>query len=118
MEVPVRLERIGEVAVASLQGEIDMDTVSQVRSELQAALEQQPRVLVIDLSGTSFIDSSGLGALVAAARRAALAGCTFCLAGATPNVSRILAVTGLDRVWPMYESVAAATAAMARTHRP
>lgn len=111
MEAQVRVERVGEVAVVSLQGEHDLDSVAELRSQLQSALEAQPRALVVELSRTSFMDSTALGALVAAARRAALAGCTFCVADPSPNVARILAVTGLNRVWPTYESVAAAAAA-------
>lgn len=54
--------------------------------------------IVIDLSGTEFIDSSGLGALVSCLKKARQAGGDLRIAGPTPHVQTVLELTNLDRV--------------------
>lgn len=55
-----------KVAVLSVSGDVDMVTAPQVEQDLAALLEQQPEVLVVDLTEVGFFASAGLTALVAA----------------------------------------------------
>jgi anti-sigma B factor antagonist len=87
--------RPGYVLVAAA-GEIDISTVPPLRAALDSAAAVGPRVLV-DLEEVSFIDASGLGALAAAAGRAAAAGGSLHVTAASPRVRRLLKVTALDR---------------------
>jgi anti-sigma B factor antagonist len=54
--------------------------------------------IVVDLSGTEFIDSSGLGALVSCLKKARQAGGDLRITGPTPHVQTVLELTNLDRV--------------------
>jgi anti-sigma B factor antagonist len=65
-------------------------------------------VVVVDLSATEFIDSSGLGALVACLKTARQAGGDLRLAAPTEQVSMVLGLTNLDRVLRPRASVAEA----------
>jgi anti-sigma B factor antagonist len=83
-------------ALVAAAGEIDISTVSRLRGVLDTLTADGLRVIV-DLNQVSFVDASGLGALVGAAARAAAAGGSLHVTAAAPRVRRLLAVTGLDR---------------------
>ncbi|MFN8051007.1 MAG: STAS domain-containing protein [Acidimicrobiales bacterium] len=91
------VEEMGSITVQAT-GEIDVATAPQIEAELIAAIEGGSAV-TLDLSGVSFIDSSGLRALVTARQRAEEKGVAFSLAGRSPAVERLLQVTGLDGVF-------------------
>jgi len=52
-------------------GEIDTSTAEQFKQSLDAALDQHPATLCVDLAGVTFLDSTGIGALAHALHRAA-----------------------------------------------
>ncbi|MBD0291130.1 MAG: STAS domain-containing protein, partial [Thermoleophilia bacterium] len=60
----------GEGHLVSAWGEVDLYVAPELRAALLGALAEEPEVLVVDLMPVTFIDSTALGALVAAARRA------------------------------------------------
>jgi anti-anti-sigma factor len=68
LDIEVREER--GVVIAAIAGEIDVSSVAQFRARL-SELADNGGTLVVDLNRVAFIDSSGLGALVATARRIA-----------------------------------------------
>lgn len=79
-----------------------------LRSDVDAQLTAHaPRVLV-DLSATVFLDSSGLGALIGAMKAARTAGGEVRLFGVGPQVRQVLWRTSLDRVFVPFESAEAA----------
>ncbi len=108
MGVGVTVERVGAAAVASVEGDVDVLSGPTLRQQLLDAIADRPSLLVVDLSRTSFLDSTGLGVLVAIARRTRLIGCGFCLASPTSIVAKVLTATSLDRAWPVYPTVSAA----------
>jgi len=85
--------------VLRLRGELDMATAPRLRQAVQAALDADPltSTLTVDLGGISFIDSTGIGVLVAAARRAEKGDCSFVLRAPSPTVLKVLRITGLER---------------------
>lgn len=90
------IERAGEQGrvIVKLQGEIDLATVEKVNQTLSEALTSASDVNV-DLSGVSFLDSSGIRALVQAYRQAESAGARLYVTGAQDWVARVLEVTGV-----------------------
>jgi anti-anti-sigma factor len=88
-------ETVDGVAVVSVEGEVDLVTSEQLRGALLDALEESGRVTV-DLTGLTFIDSSGLSALVDAHRRARDAGGVLILRNPTPMLRRLLDITRLE----------------------
>jgi anti-sigma B factor antagonist len=93
------------IPVISAPEEIDIGNASELRSALVAATDQHP-VTVVDLSLTQFCDSSGLNVLVRALRRAQDAGGELRLVACTQPVQRILAVTGVGGVFPLFSTLA------------
>lgn len=98
----------GPVAVVSLPVEIDIANERQLDEELGAVLRAVPSVLVVDMSGTRFCDSSGVAALVRAWKRARVLEVAFRVAGPGDAVVRVLRVLGADRLLEICPSVDAA----------
>ena len=92
----VRSERRGGGVVVWLQGELDMATAGELRRALTAELDREPGAVAVDLTELSFVDSSGIGALVVASRQASDGGCAFVLHCPGRAVRRALQLTGVD----------------------
>ena len=86
---------VGAVTVA---GELDQATLPELQRALDEVIEAGSDALVVDLSDCSFIDSSGLAALVSARERvSAGVGRGFAICCGSPQVLRLLEITGLDK---------------------
>lgn len=96
-------ERNGALVVR-LAGELDLYNAHVVRNELIGAAERGPERLIVELSGVTFIDSTGLGVLIEAKTRLANRR-AFLLAGPGLETRRALEITGLDRHFGVHESV-------------
>jgi len=92
------LDRDGDTVTVALHGEVDVLNVDQVRQALAEALAAKPRQIVVDLADLSFIDSTGLGALIFGFQRSRDAGIGFRLAQPSPGVRQILVLSGLLEV--------------------
>jgi anti-anti-sigma factor len=92
-------------AVVSVGGEVDLETASQLGDHALAALQDVSPHLVLDLTGVTFMDSTGLKVLLSIQRRADLAGGSFALAGAGNSVRKVLSLTGLDQTFAIYETL-------------
>lgn len=91
------VERVDSSAVIRLAGELDGLAAPAVRRAMDRAVSMPVERVVLDLSRLMFIDSIGLGAIVAAYREAVSRGMQFRLGDpATPAVARVLHATGLD----------------------
>jgi anti-sigma B factor antagonist len=64
----IRTSQNDGTASLELRGELDIGTAPQLDEAVERALEDGCREVVLDLAGTTFLDSSGLGALIRAAR--------------------------------------------------
>ena len=103
-------ESADDVVVVVVEGEHDIYTAPTLRERLDEALERRGGV-VVDLTGATFVDSSVLGALLDARRRALDAdqGYVVCVGEQVePGVQRILDITGLVPVLPVVSDRAAA----------
>jgi anti-sigma B factor antagonist len=100
--------RMAGHTVLSVAGDLDIATTAALRIEIAKVLSATTAPVIIDLSGVSFCDASGLALLVGTQRRARLDGRTVVLAGPRPNVLKLLHITGLDRAFSVHPTLAAA----------
>jgi anti-sigma B factor antagonist len=98
-------------AVAVLPAEIDVSNADRVAGELFATIKPGVRVVIVDMTLTTFCDSSGLRAIAQAHDRAQAQDAELRLVTASPGVLRVLAVTSLDAVVPVYSRLDDALAA-------
>jgi anti-sigma B factor antagonist len=97
-EIVTSVSRADDTITVSLHGEVDVLTVDQVRVALAEAVADRPERIVVDLADLSFIDSTGLGALVFGFQRSRDEGVGFRLAHPTSGVHQILVISGLLEV--------------------
>jgi anti-sigma B factor antagonist len=83
-------------------GEIDMSTVGALRRELDTARKQVVTVH-LDLSGVTFIDSTGLHVLLEASRNSAADGWGFVLVRSSAAVQRLIEVSGTAALLPLLD---------------
>lgn len=83
------------VARLTVVGELDLSTAGRLRTTGLASLEDATTRLTIDLSGVSFIDSTGLGALVEIKNAADGRGVAFVLVAPSERVLEVLRLTGM-----------------------
>jgi anti-sigma B factor antagonist len=95
-------------AVVSGTGRLDMVAAPQLRSLVTETVAAGSTRVVVDLGGTSFIDSSGLGALIAGLKTARQAGGDLRIARAGEQVRMVLELTQMHTVLRPYETVEAA----------
>jgi anti-sigma B factor antagonist len=108
MELRIDSARDGDVCVLTLVGEVDIYTSPALKSALAAGAADGCRTLIVDLNGVGFIDSSGLGVLVGALRRAREAGGDLRVVSVQEGIARILRITGLDHVFLLHATLAEA----------
>ena len=89
--------------VVSVAGEIDLFTAPEFRAHVQRALDQDGSRLIVDLSATTFVDSSSLGVLIGAHRR--LGGAPLVVVAADRSVLKTLRITGLDGLFTVVHSI-------------
>ena len=109
MDVTVEPRTEG-VAVVRLAGRLDLSAAADVKQRLlETVVAGHPR-LVVDIGEVTFIDSSGLGALIGGLKAARIAGGSLCIARAGEQARLILDLTTLDRVLRSYPTVEEALA--------
>lgn len=103
------VKALGPCAVIRMPAELDVTNTDHARSALLAAVGAARQCLIIDMSETTFCDSSGVQALLAAYRHAAAAGTQLRLVA--PAVERILTLVGIDQLIPTHRTIESAEAA-------
>ena len=83
------------VVTLHVLGEVDTQVKANLIQAIVDVLETGPRQLVIDLAEVTFLDSSGLGALIEGYRRATAENVGYSVRGARDNVQRVLDVSGV-----------------------
>jgi anti-sigma B factor antagonist len=97
----------------TVAGDLDYHTAGRLRGTLDELPLDEAAGVIIDLSGLTYCDSTGVSVLVTAYRRARAAGRPLALAGLNPDLTRVFRVIGLDQVFATYGDVEAAAKAIA-----
>ncbi len=107
----VAVQDHGPATVVTVTGEIDLATASQLSTKLDGVDLSRP--VVVDLSGVTFIDSSGLNALVQLRQKmqATPTPSRLGVVVSRPSTRRIFEVTGLSEVFALYDTATEALAA-------
>jgi len=101
---------VGRVAVVTLPAEIDLSNAELMRQDLLSVVAEGATRVIADMTGTTFCDSAGVAALVRVVQQATARGSGLRLAASTPTVTRVLTLTGVDKLIKIYPSTAAALA--------
>ena len=93
------------MTVVTTPEEIDISNAGLLREALVSAAVAGHPVIVVDMSGTEYCDSTGLNVLVRALGRAHQAGGDLRLVMGGPGLRRVLAVTGVAGMFRIYETL-------------
>ncbi|MDU2066819.1 MAG: anti-sigma factor antagonist [Sporomusaceae bacterium] len=105
----VAVEMCSGKIVVRLEGELDLLTVKDFRDAVDSFLNSRKgSQLILNLSGLTFIDSSGIGALLGRYKKAQLLGGCVAVTNVQPQVRRILECSGLVQLFLNYETEEAA----------
>ena len=103
MNFDVKTEKLSDDQyVISLAGEVDLYTAPEFKQQLLDVIDQGGRDVVVDLSNTTFIDSTTLGVLVGGVKRLRPNGGRLSIVCSDRNITKIFEITGLDRVFTIY----------------
>jgi anti-sigma B factor antagonist len=91
----VTVEPSGETATVAISGDVDIGSAPGLREQLQRL---EARKVVVDLSGVTFIDSTGLGVLVTAIKHAKESGGQLTLRAPSRSTRKVLEITGLSQL--------------------
>jgi anti-anti-sigma factor len=108
----VRAEWHGETPVGAVHGEVDASNVAEIGVALRGLVSNHSSVLIVDLTPTSYLDSAGINLMFSLGDELRSRQLTLRLVIAPSSpIARMLAITGLDRVYPTYPTVAEALSA-------
>ena len=103
MNFDVKTEKLSDGQyVISLSGEVDLYTAPEFKQQLLEVIEQGGRDVIVDLSDTTFIDSTTLGVLVGGVKRLRPVGGQLMLVCSDRNIIKIFEITGLHRVFEIH----------------
>jgi anti-sigma B factor antagonist len=105
MELDIKSEQGADFTTVTLEGEIDVYTAPRLKEELVSVIESGVANVVVDMEQVGFIDSSGLGVLVSALRRARERDGVVRIVCTRENILKIFRITGLDKVFPLFSDL-------------
>ena len=109
--IELQAEDTGDgTTVVRARGRLDMVAAPELRALVADRVAGGSRHVVVDLSETSFLDSSGLGALIAGLKTTRQAGGDLRIAGIGEQVRMVLELTSMHTVLRPYDTVDAALA--------
>jgi len=105
MELDITVDRSDGECLVSVSGEIDVYTSPVLRERLIEAMDGGCETIIVLLDGVGFIDSSGLGVLVGALRRARERNGGLVLVCSREPILKVFRITGLDKVFPIVSTI-------------
>ncbi|MFJ6699745.1 STAS domain-containing protein [Streptomyces sp. NPDC091272] len=107
-ELTVAVQHREAGLVLAVHGDLDFDNAPRLRTTIARLTLAPGQLLVLDLSGLTFFDSSGVTMLIIARKVALAAGAQIAISGVSSMAAKIFRITGLDSVFPFFPDPAAA----------
>ncbi len=98
------VDRADDVLTVMIDGHLMVTNRQEFKQLILDAVEQGVRIVIVDLSRTGYIDSSGLGALVSLNRRLRDVAGDLRLAGLSDDLKSLFELTRLDALFPLFAS--------------
>ena len=100
----IEFRDIGEHKIIDVTGEVDLYNVSELKKALFDTIDKRHKSIVIDMKKVNYMDSSGIGALVAGVKKMKANGGKFALMNIHDDVLNILKLATLDKFFAIYRS--------------
>lgn len=99
-QLTIRSSREGVVHTIGVTGELDLATADELQLELERVENTDAASIILDLSGLTFMDSTGVRLLIAAHRRSSADANRLALLRGGPAVQRVLQLSGVELLLP------------------
>lgn len=103
MDLKIIVRKNGAIPIIELSGEVDAYTSARFREIMIETIENGGTSLVVSMAAVEYIDSSGLGALVGGLKRASERNGRILVVCSQPQVRKVFEITGLEKVFPLYD---------------
>lgn len=110
MQLQVGTSKVGQATVVSATGELDLHTAPELNAALGKSTGAQDSLLVVDLSGVDFMDSTGLSTIVTAVASARGYGGEVRVVASSEKIRKLFTLTGVDQQVGLFASLEEATA--------
>jgi anti-sigma B factor antagonist len=105
MELGLDVRESNGYSVLAVHGEVDVYTAPRFRERLISLVSEGKHRIVVDLEGVDFLDSTGLGVLVGGLKRVRTHDGDLTLVCTKSRILKVFEITGLTKVFTIYESV-------------
>jgi len=105
LDLSISYREVGGYTVIVVTGEVDVYTAPKLREQLVELVGDGHYHLVVDLTGVDFLDSTGLGVLVGGLKRVRSHDGSLRLVSDQERILKIFRITGLTKVFPIFESL-------------
>jgi len=105
----LNLKRLGNIMLIEVCGEFDLSAADYCRQEIDQKIRAEGiKDILFDLEKVAFIDSSGLGVILGRYRKAKENGGRMAISNANPRITKILELSGITRLIPVYPTTSQA----------
>lgn len=111
MDLTISTRKVGDTAVISVGGEIDVYTAPKLRDEISAVVSAGSYAILVDMEQVEFLDSTGLGVLVGGLKKVRAHDGSLELICNQERLLKIFRITGLSKVFMIHPSIESALAA-------
>ncbi|HOX39018.1 MAG TPA: STAS domain-containing protein [Candidatus Brocadiia bacterium] len=111
MALKINAREVGSAAVVDVTGEVDMHNSPELRKVLKRLVGAKKPLIVVNMSGLDYIDSSGLATLVECLQGTMKNGTKFSIFGLNPRIKNIFTLARLEQVFRICESESEAVGA-------
>jgi anti-sigma B factor antagonist len=108
MDLDVDTSQVGSASALTLRGEIDVYTAPRLRQAIIDLVDGGATRIVVDMRAVDFLDSTGLGVLVGGLKRVKVKEGSLSIVTTQDKILKIFDITGLNKVFPIFDSVEAA----------
>lgn len=99
-------EKIGNVLVVSLIGELDHHSAEEVRVKIDDRISRENiRKLVLDFSGVTFMDSSGIGVIIGRYKKISMCSGEVNIISVSKSIKRVFELSGIFKIIKYYENL-------------
>lgn len=99
LEINKRFDEMKSIWDIQLIGDVDIQSSSHLKEEINGMLNQVETDLMIDCASLSYIDSTGLGVLIGVLKRVKNVEKEITIVNAQTNIKKLLGITGLDKIF-------------------
>jgi len=103
-----------ELPIIELEGEVDVYTAPQLKQQMISLLESGAKELVVDLTKVDYLDSTALGVLIGGLKRMRERDGNMALVCPSPRIRRVFEITGLDKIFDIFNTPEEATESMGK----